>query len=283
MIVKATANKIKFRRTDQIVLCLLAAVWAVICLFPIWDLIAIAFTTEDINPLRVLVPNSFEAGIFNFSEAIKYANILSATSDTFLYTMLSILGMLFMCSLASYEFSFYQFPFKKLLFTILMTSMMLPMILYVIPLYRMVFQIGLSDTLIGIAIPFMVSPLSVFIMNQFCENIPLSFVESARIDGAGHFRIYFYIILPLMRNGLITASVLLFLRAWGNYLWPSLVAASEIQPMSVAISNLLHPNFYVPTRVKIAAMLMAMVPPLLIYIVFQRHVIKGISMSGVKG
>lgn len=277
------ATKIVSRRREQFVLCCLAFIWVVVCLFPIWDLFSVAFTTEDINPMRVLAPNSWSAGIHNLKESFQYANVIQSTIDTFLYTLLAIAGMLLICTLASYEFSFYQFPLKKPLFSILMMSMMLPMILYVIPLYRMVFHIGLSDTYLGIALPLMISPLSVFIMNQFCENIPISLIESARIDGAGHFRIYGSIVLPLMRNGLITASVLLFLRAWGSYLWPSLVAASNIKPMSVSITNMLHPNFYVPTRVKIAAMLMAMVPPLVFYVVFQKYVIQGIAMSGLKG
>lgn len=278
-----SSNKIHSRRREQIVLRMMACVWVAVCLFPIWDLFSVAFTTEDTNPLRVLMPNSWEAGVSNLTASLQYANVLRSTLDTFLYTVIAIVGMLLICSLASYEFSFYHFPFKKPLFSILMASMMLPMILYIIPLYRMVFRIGLSDTYLGIALPVMISPLSVFIMNQFSESIPISLVESARIDGAGHFRIYWSIILPLMRNGLITASVLLFLRSWGSYLWPSLVAANNIQPMSVSITNLLHPNFYVPTRIKIAAMLLAMAPPLTFYIVFQKYVIKGIAMSGVKG
>jgi multiple sugar transport system permease protein len=161
--------------------------------------------------------------------------------------------------------------------------MMLPMILYVIPLYRFVFSMGLSDTIPGVALPFLISPLSVFIMMQFLEDLPIEFIESARIDGAGHFNIYFRIVLPLLRNGLITATVLLFLKVWGSFLWPSLVAADNIQPMSVTIANLLSPQFYVDPRVKIASMLLAMLPPMVIYIFFQRYVIRGISMSGVKG
>ena len=268
---------------EKIILYVIASIWVFICLFPIYDLVAVAFSTEDTNPLKIIVPNSFSAGINNFQTAFEYGNIIKATTDTFIYTVIAIIGMLIICSLAAYEFVFYRFPAKNLLFAIVMGSMMLPNILYIIPLFRMIFAMGLSDTYLGVAIPFMVSPLSVFILKQFAENLPNDLVESARIDGAGHFRIYFSIILPLMRNGLITATVLLFLKSWGAFLWPSLVSSQNVSPMSVSINNMLHPNFYVPTRVRIAAMIVAMIPPLLIYIFFQKKVIEGMAMQGIKG
>lgn len=133
--------------------------------------------------------------------------------------------------------------------------------LYIIPLYRFVFQIGMSDTLWGVSLPMMVSLLAVFMLMQFLEDLRVSLIESARIDGAGHFRIFTSIIFPLMRNGVITVTVVMFLRIWGNYLWPSLITGDKIKPLSVTISNMLSPNFYVDQRVKIASMLISMLPP----------------------
>lgn len=81
----------------------------------------------------------------------------------------------------------------------------------------------------------------------------------------------------------MTTTVLMFMRIWGQYLWPSLVTSAKIKPISVTIANILSPNYWVDSRVKIAAMLLAMLPPLLIYVVFQRYVIEGVTASGVKG
>jgi multiple sugar transport system permease protein len=268
---------------ERVVLISLASIWAFICLFPVWILISVTFSSDSSNMTRTFLPNSLTNGIEKISYALTTVNIWKATVDTMLFSILSIVGMLFICSLAAYEFSFYNFPLKNVLFAILLSSMMLPMILYVIPLYRFVFNIGLADTIPGVALPFLISPLSVFIMMQFLEDLPIEFIESARIDGAGHFSVYFRIVLPLLRNGLITATVLLFLKVWGSFLWPSLVAADKIQPMSVTIANLLSPQFYVDPRVKIGSMLLAMIPPMVTYVIFQRYVIRGISMSGVKG
>lgn len=268
---------------EKIILYTLASIWAVICLFPIWHLISATFSTDASNITTTFFPNSISNGLDKIGYALNAANILTAIRDTLLYTLVTLAGLVCISALLAYEFTFYKFPGRNLLYALLMGSMMLPLVLYVIPLYRFVFQTGLSDTLPGIALPMMVSPLAVFILMSFLEDLPLSFIESARIDGAGHFRIFGSIVLPLMRNGLITVTVIMFLKIWGSYLWPSLITGNRIHPLSVAISNMLSPNFYVDARVKIASMLISMLPPALIYLFFQRQVIEGMTMSGVKG
>ena len=271
------------RTLEKCILLLLASVWALVCLFPIWVLFSGTFSLDSSNLTRTFFPNSLSNGILKCREALVTIDIATATIHTFMYTGITVVGILLISSLAAYEFTFYEFPMKKVLFGLLMVSMMLPQVLYIIPLYRMVFSMKLADTFAGISMPMMVSALSVFIMMQFLEDLPASFIESARIDGAGHFQIYRRIVLPLMRNGILTTVVLMFMKIWGQYLWPALGTGQKIKPISVTVANLLNPNFWVDPRVKIAAMLIAMIPPLLIYLIFQRYVIEGITMSGVKG
>ena len=270
-------------KAEGLIYSFLGLLWAIGCIFPIWKVFCATFSAETSNLTTVMLPDSFSNGISKLYTALTSVNVLGATVDTAIYTFISIVGMLIMCSLASYEFSFYKFPGRKLLFSVLMGAMMLPFILYVVPLYRFVYQLGLTDTYLGVAIPIMISPMSVFILNQFSETIPTSLIESARIDGAGHYQIYFKIYLPLVRNGLITVTVLMFLRSWGSYMWPALVTGNNVLPVSRTIANLLSEFFYVDPRVKMAAMLLAMIPPMVIYVIFQKRVIEGMTMSSVKG
>ena len=270
-------------RRQKIVLYSMLGFWLFVCLFPLYDMLATTFSSDTSNLTSTFIPNDFPNGISKVYRAFTEAFILEATLDTLSYAIITVLGMIVLCSLVAYEFTFYQFPLKKLLFATILGSMMFPIVLYVIPLYRFVVGIGLSDTVIGISAPLVVSPLSVFILIQFTEDMPISFVESARIDGAGHFQIFWKIVFPLMRNGVVTATVLMFLNVWGLYLWPSLASGANIQPMSVNVANMLSPQFYIDPRVKIAAMLLSALPPLIIYIFFQRYVISGIAMSGIKG
>lgn len=273
----------RLKKKEKMLWIALCGIWGVVCLFPIWVLFCGTFSADSENLVNVVFPSSFSNGISKIAEAIRTVNIGTATVDTLIYTGFTVLGILIISSLAAYEFTFYEFPGKKFFFGLVMVSMMLPQILYIIPLYRMVYNMGLADTLLGISLPLMVSPLSIFIMMQFVENLPVDLIESARIDGAGHFTIYLRIVLPLMRNGLLTVAVLMFMKVWGQYLWPSLITASKIRPISVVIANILSPHYWVDSRVKIAAMLIATLPPLLIYVFFQRHVIEGVTASGVKG
>lgn len=266
-----------------IIMIVLGFIWVLVALVPVWMVFSGTFSSDSTDLTQAFLPNDVANGWSKILEAITTVDIGKALVDTFLFTSLTIVGMLLICALAAYEFSFFSFPGKALLFSMLMGSMMLPLMLYVVPLYRFVFEIGLADTYMGIAIPLMVSPLSVFILMQFMESLPRSYIEAAEVDGAGHFRTFFFIVMPLMRNGLITATVLLFLAVWGAYLWPSMVTGQEVQALSVTIANMFNPQFYVDPRVRFAAMLLALIPPVLIYVLFQRYVIKGVSMSGVKG
>lgn len=270
-------------RVGLIVMVTLGLVWLVVSLLPVWLIFSATFSSDSTNMTSALFPTDLGNGWSKVVYAVTTIDIGSALLDTFVFTLLAVVGMLFCCTLAAYEFSFFRFPGKGILFSILMGSMMLPLVLYVVPLYRFVFELGLADSYLGVALPLMVSPLSVFILMQFMEDLPHSFIESAQVDGAGHFRIFFFIVVPLVRNGMITATILLFLSSWGAFLWPSLVTGEQVQALSVAIANMFNPSFYVDPRVRFAAMLIALIPPLLAYIVFQRHVIKGISMSGIKG
>lgn len=268
---------------EKVILLVLASLWAIICLFPLWHLFSATFSSDSTNVTTAFMPNDLKNGFAKVAYALTTGSILEASLDTFIYSMFTIVGLVFISALAAYEFSFYQFPFKKILFASLMASMMLPLVLYVIPLYRFVFQIGMADTVWGVSLPMMVAPLAVFMLMQFLEDLPISLIESARIDGAGHFKIFTAIVFPLMRNGVITVTVVMFLRIWGNLLWPSLITANKIKPLSVAISNMLSPNFYVDQRVKIASMLISMLPPAILYLACQKRVIEGMTMSAVKG
>lgn len=279
----AHVNGTKKPRIGLIIMAALGFVWVVASLFPVWMVFSATFSPDTADLTRTFFPADFRNGWAKVMAALTTVNLGKALLDTFLFTSITIIGMLLICSLAAYEFTFFEFPGKRLLFSVLMASMMLPLMLYVVPLYRFVFSVGLADSYLGVALPMMVSPLSVFILMQFLEDLPRSFIEAAQVDGAGHFRTFFFIVFPLMRNGLITATVLQFLLVWGAFLWPSLVTGQEVQSLSVTIANMFNPQFYVDPRVRFAAILLALIPPVLVYVVFQRYVIKGISMSGVKG
>ena len=203
--------------------------------------------------------------------------------QTFLFVSVTIVGMLLVSAFAAYELGCYKFPGSNLIFLLILSSMMLPMIVYIIPLYRFVYGLGWSDTLIGLAIPSIPSAFSVFIIKQFLEGLPHDLIEAGEIDGAGHFKIFWRIVLPLMTTPLMTVTVIQFMQVWGSFLWPTLVAGTNWKPVSVLVAGLLGDGSWLEGRVKIAAMLLSAIPLVILYLFCQRYIVEGIATSGLKG
>ena len=122
-----------------------------------------------------------------------------------------------------------------------------------------------------------------FIIKQFLESIPRELVEAAEIDGAGHLTVFLRVVLPLMATPLLTVTVIQFMQVWGSFLWPTLVAGTNWKPVSVLVSGLLGDGSWLEGRVKIAAMLISGLPPVLVYLFFQKYIVEGIATSGLKG
>ena len=149
-----------------------ALLWLVVCLLPFTQLISVTFSTADRGIVSTFYPNSLASGIEKIKQALIQTNMIPSTVQTLLYVSATIVGMLLVSSLAAYELACFKFPGRDVIFMLILSSMMLPMITYIIPLYRFVYNLGWSDTLIGLAIPSIPSAFAVFIIKQFLERMP---------------------------------------------------------------------------------------------------------------
>ena len=270
-------------RGIKIFIWAVALIWLVVCLLPFTQLISVTFSTSDRGMVSTFFPNSFSAGVENIRAALEQTGLTASVLQTMAYVSVTIVGMLFVSSLAAYELACFRFPGRDVIFVLILSSMMLPMITYIIPLYRFVYNLGWSDTLIGLAIPSIPSAFAVFIIKQFLESIPRELVEAAEIDGAGHLTVFLRVVFPLMTTPRLTVAVIQFMQVWGSFLWPTLVAGTNWKPVSVLVSGLLGDGSWLEGRVKIAAMLISGLPPVLIYLFFQKYIVEGIATSGLKG
>ncbi len=184
-----------------------ALFWLVVCLLPFTQLISVTFSTADRGIVSTFYPNSLSSGIENIKQALLQTNMSPSTLQTLIYVSVTIVGMLIVSSLAAYELACFKFPGRDVIFMLILSSMMLPMITYIIPLYRFVYNLGWSDTLIGLAIPSIPSAFAVFIIRQFLESMPHELIEAGEIDGAGHLKIFLRVVLPLMATPLLTVTV----------------------------------------------------------------------------
>lgn len=269
-------------RAAKLLIWAVALVWLVVCLLPFTQLISVTFSTSDRGIVSTFYPNSLTAGLENLRAALDQTTIIASSFQTFFYVAATIIGMLLVSALAGYELACFNFPGKNVIFLMILSSLMLPMITYIIPLYRFVYNLGWSDTLIGLAVPAIPSAFAVFIIKQFLESIPRDLIEAGEIDGASHFRIFWRIILPLMATPLLTVTVIEFMQVWGSFLWPTLVAGTRWKPVSVLIAGLLGDGSWLEGRVKIAALLISGIPPVAVYLFFQKYIVEGIATSGLK-
>lgn len=265
---------------------LLAIIILIGMIFPLYWLLNVVFTpsgsTIAITPR--FYPTSFSAGIGKIIEVFKLGPFGRAFFVTSLYALVQILGMLIITSMASYEFALFDFPGKNILFLLALSAMMVPQAVTILPLYKFIASLGWLNTLQGLAVPSMATALYLFILRQYMEEIPQDLIEAATIDGVSHFGVYRRIVVPLSKNSLITVSILSFVFAWGNFLWPLIVTNSpKWYTISVLVAGLATKISYISIDMVITAFFLASIPPVIVYIFLQRFIIESVAMSGIKG
>lgn len=189
---------------------------------------------------------------------------------------------LFTSSLAGYIFAKYQFKGKRLLFVLILATMMIPFQVIMIPTYLITAELGLVNSLMAIILPNLVSSYGVFLAKQFIEEIPQDLLEAARMDGAGEFRLMIRIISPLIMPMLSALGIFTFMNSWNNYLWPLIVLNDESKmtvPLALVYFNGTHQVNY---NVVMSAAVLITIPVIIVFLIFQKQFIKGLTMTGMK-
>ena len=259
---------------------------AIVAVFPIWWMVNVVFADPgvpvSINPR--LYPTSLGSGLSKIQTILTETAYLRAYFVTIAYALLTILGMLLIGSMAAFEFALFDFPGKRILFGLVMLSLMVPTVVTIIPTYLLVADMGWLNTMQGLVVPGLASAFGLFLLVQFMRTLPGEMIEAARLDGASHFKIYWYIALPLSRNAMVTLAILTFMKTWGNFAWPLIVAPKpEIYTVGQVVGLFNAPFSHQTVDVVMTANLLAVLPPLLFFLIFQRKIVEGIAMSGSKG
>ncbi|WP_151523842.1 carbohydrate ABC transporter permease [Serinicoccus kebangsaanensis] len=192
-------------------------------------------------------------------------------------------GNLLFCSMVGYALAMLRFRGKRLIFALILGTLMIPGVVTFVPLFVLVANLGLVDTLPGLFLPFLVGPFGVFLMRQFVLGLPKDLVEAARIDGAGEFRIFFQVILPLLTPALATLGILTFLGSWNNFLWPLVVAqTNDTYTLPVALALYSTGQNEQQYGLLMAGATIVVLPVLVVFLIFQRRFIQGIATTGIK-
>ncbi|MEV6638361.1 carbohydrate ABC transporter permease [Actinoplanes sp. NPDC051470] len=219
----------------------------------------------------------------NFRELFTRLDFPLYFFNSALVAVLITAGNLLFCSLLGYALAKLSFPGKRTLFLVVLGMLMVPGMVLFVPQFVLVSNLGLANSYAGLVLPLLAGPFGVFLMRQFLTTIPDDLIEAARVDGAGEWRIFFRIVLPLCRPALATLGILTFLASWNNFLWPLVVATTEDKytlPVALALYSVGQDRTYF--GLLLAGAVVVVLPVLIVFLVLQRHFLRGIATTGLK-
>lgn len=219
----------------------------------------------------------------NYTQLFSRLKFQTYFANSTLVAVVVTAGNLLFCSMLGYALAMLDFKGKRVVFVAVMTTLMIPGVVTFVPLFVLVANAGLVDSIPGLFLPFLVSPFGVFLMRQFISGLPRELLDAARVDGAGELRIFAQIFLPLCGPALATLGILTFLGSWNNFLWPLVVAQTESHyTLPVALALYSTGQNSTQYGLLLAGATVVIVPILVIFLIFQRRFIEGIATTGIK-
>jgi multiple sugar transport system permease protein len=238
-------------------------------------------TGEIVAHPSVWLPRSPTLG--NFEQLLSKQNFALYFFNSTVVSVACVVGNLLFSSMAGYAFAKLDFAGRRLLFGLVLTMLIIPGVTTFVPLFVLVSNLGMSNSYLGLILPFAVTPLGVFLMRQFINDIPDSLIEAARLDGAGEVRIFLRVVVPLCRPPLATLAILTFLAQWNNFLWPLVIAQTEDHytlPVALALFSVgANGTNY---GLLLAGAVTVVTPILLLFLALQKQFIQGIANTGLK-
>ncbi len=255
---------------------------ALIVVFPFFWLL----TTSLKLPQHILsVPPTIlppVATLNNYVEVFRKANVPLLYFNTLRFALVSTFFIVLTSSVAGYVFAKYRFPFKNVIFIIMISTMMIPFQSYMIPLFLMMVKIHAVDRYIGLQLPYLVQTMGTFFMRQNFEAFPDVYLEAARIEGASEFTIMRRIALPNLTSAIGGLSIFVFASTWDNLIWPLIVTSSAknyVWQLGLAVFK---QQYTVDYGQFTAASMVVVVPVILFFIIFRTRIMSGITLTGIK-
>ncbi|ROS76497.1 carbohydrate ABC transporter permease [Cellulomonas sp. PhB143] len=218
-----------------------------------------------------------------YSSVLSEGNIpLWAWNSLFTSTVITLITVA-ISALAAYGFSRIDFQGRRWLFFVIIASLVIPPQVLIVPLFYQMLTLHLVDTYWGIILPQVIAPAMVFILKKFFDQVPIELEDAARIDGASRFRIFWSVVLPLSRPILAAVSIFVFIAAWNNFLWPFIVTSdSSLMTLPVGLQTV-KSAYGLQYAQNMASAMLAALPLIIVFLFFQRQIVKGISTTGFGG
>jgi len=256
---------------------------AVCFLLPIIWMLFVSLKSEGFRVSRIIDWFTPPYSLANYFSVIQRAPIFRWMFNSFIVASSATLLVIFLSSLAAFAFSVIDFKFKNVLFVFAMAGLMVPTEANVVALFDIVGNLGLINTYPALVLPRVAIPLGVIILKEFFDAVPRDLIDSARIDGCGLFRIYWNIFMPLSKAAIAAIAIFTFIQTWNEFLWPFIAVMEQSMftlPLGVpTFTDAYTPDYTIPMTVNMLASL----PAIVIFLFFQKQIIKGIKFTGIKG
>jgi len=220
--------------------------------------------------------------LINFVEIFNQLPYSRYFMNSVAITSVAIISNVLLCSMAGYALAKFKIPGRRILLLVILSTGMVQLAAVLIPLYTIALRLHLLNTYIGLMLPWFVNGYGVLIMRQSIITIPDALIESARIDGASELTIFFRIIIPLAKPGLVSTAIFVYVSTWNEFIWPLVIADSEkLFTLPVGIAYF-QTSYYQQWNLFMAAALLAILPSIIIFSRFQRQYMKSLALSGIK-
>lgn len=284
---KSRSRTIKKKTVFTFLATALMAVTAAIVMMPFYFMF-LSSLKPGAEILRTGLSFKLDLGVSSFSN---YASLMTYRNGIYwswykssiIIMVLQTAVGLFMGSLVGYGLAMYRFKGRGTVFTIVLILMMIPFEILLLPLYRMLIRVKLTDSYIGVLLPYLVPPFMVFFFRQYVSGLPRELLEAGRIDGCNDYGVFFRIMLPIMIPAFGAMTILSCMNSWNNLLWPLIVLSSNEKftiPIGMGTTITPYGNAY---DVLMPGAVMAVVPIVLIYLFSQRSFMAGLTAGSVKG
>lgn len=248
----------------------------------LWELLTSVKTfAETIKVPPTFLPSSWKWG--NFSEVFRTLPFAHMMLNSVIMTVAQAAGQVCFCSMAGYAFARLRFRGSGVIFALFLSVLMIPQQLYILPRYEFLHSLGLVNTLPGLFLPGIFGAFGTFLMRQFFLQLPTDLEEAATLDGAGPYQRFWWVMLPLARPGMAALGILVVVWSWNELLWPLII---NTEPSKMTLSPglaSLQGEYLTQYPILMAGSVVASVPLIIAFLLFQRYFIESIAFTGIKG
>lgn len=256
----------------------------VIMLYPVAFAVGASFKPQ--NEIFSNVLNFFTANptLNNFKRAVERIDYFKVVWNTFAIAFCVMAFKVFTSYLCAYAFVFLNFPLKRILYFVLISTMFIPFTVTMIPNYITISKMGLRDNIVGVMLPQLSDAMGIMLLRQQMRTIPKSLIEVGKLEKSSHFTIMTQIVLPIVKPGVISTAIIFFINSWNEYVWPRLILkTTENYTLSLALQLFVDSEAGSGMGICMAMCVLTMLIPLILFIIFQRQIMATYASSGIKG